>query len=231
MNSKIIRTVHGHHADPKSTRDLSQVTSEELDHIRMSCEAGRLEAETYLAMDNAELKATLERNIQIISEAGLGVPSAVPVVDKVVRQYLRTRYRAIGSLLCKIGKARDGSIKGITPLEYEHLVTSLQAGYREAEVCCAFSKERLFEAFGNVRQIRDRLGLGFENPYSEHFGDYFEFFQERAEVLWDLLWRVNLPQFRFWRLGGETHNKSPLSGLLKSCQFWNKIILHLKTGE
>ncbi len=191
MDSKIIRTVQGNPADPKSTRDLSQVSEEELDHIRMSCEAGRLEAETYLAMENAELKATLERNIQILSEAGLGVPSAVPVVDKAVRQYLRTRYRVSGSLLGRIGKARDGVILGIRPLEYEHLVTSLQASYREAEVCCAFTKERLFEAFGNVRQIRDRLGLGFENPYSEHCGDYFEFFQERAEVLWDLLGRVD----------------------------------------
>ncbi len=100
----------------------------------MSCEAGRLEAETYLVMDNSELKATLERNIKIISEAGLGVPSAVPVVDKAVRQYLRRRYRVSGSLLCKIAKARDGVILGITPMEYEHLVTSLQAGYREAEV-------------------------------------------------------------------------------------------------
>ncbi len=191
MDSKIIRTVHGHFADPKSTRDFSKVSPEELDHIRMSCEAGRLETETYLAMGDEELKATLERNIQIIGEAGFGVPSAVPKLDKAVRQYLQTRYRVSGSLLCKIAKARDGVILGITPLEYEHLVTSLQAGYRKAEVCYDFTKERLFEAFGNVRQIRDRLGLGFENPYSEHCGDYFEFFQERAEVLWDLLRCVN----------------------------------------
>ncbi len=68
MDSKIIRIVHGHHADPNSTRDLLQITDEELDHIRMSCEAERLEAATYLAMDNADLKATLERNIRVISE-------------------------------------------------------------------------------------------------------------------------------------------------------------------
>ncbi len=85
MDSKIIRVVHGHYADPNSTRDLVQVADEEFDHIRMSCEAGRLEAETYLAMDNAELKLTLERNIQILSEAGLGEPSAVSVVDRSVR--------------------------------------------------------------------------------------------------------------------------------------------------
>ncbi len=193
MDSKIIRIVRGHHADPNSTRDILKITDEELDHIRMSCEAGRLEAETYLAMDNVELKATLERNIEIISQAGLGVSSAAHAVDKAVQQYLRTRYRVSGSLLCKIGKAREGEIKGITPLEYENLVSSLQAGYREAEVCCAFTKEQLFEAFGNVRQIRDRLGLGLENPYSGRCGDYFEFFQERAEVLWDELGRVNQP--------------------------------------
>ncbi len=52
MHCKIIRTVNGHFADPKSTRDLSQISAEELEHLRMSCEAGMLEAETYLAMDD-----------------------------------------------------------------------------------------------------------------------------------------------------------------------------------
>ncbi len=81
MDSKIIRTVQGDPADPKSTRYLSDVTAEELDHIRMSCEAGRLEAETYLAMGNAELKATLERNIRVFCAARMSVSCPVPALD------------------------------------------------------------------------------------------------------------------------------------------------------
>ncbi len=193
MDSKIIRTVNGHFADPKSTRDLSQVSDEEIDHIRMTCEAGRLEAETYLAMGDDELKATLERNIRVISEAGLGELCAVPTVDKAVRQYLRTRYRVCCSFLRKLNKARDGAIRGITPLEYEHMVISLQAGYREAEVCCTFTNEGIVEALAKAKEITERLGIGFENPYDDHCGDYLEFFQERAEVLWNLLRNVNQP--------------------------------------
>jgi hypothetical protein len=191
MDSKIIRTVNGHYADPKSTRDLSQVSEEELDHIRMTCEAGRLEVETYLAMDDDELKATLERNIRVISEAGLCLPCDAPEIDKELRQFLRTRCRACGSFLRKVNKSRNGVISGITPLEYEHMVTSLQAGYREAEVCCTFTNEGIAEALGKAKEISERLGLGFENPYADHCGDYLEFFQERAEVLWDVLRSVN----------------------------------------
>lgn len=197
MDSKIIRIVNGHHADPKSTRDLIQVSEEEIDHIRMTCEAGRLEAETYLAMDDDQLRATLERNIRVISEAGLGLACAVPEIDKELREFLRTRHRASNSFLGKLNKAQNGSIRGITPSEYEHIVTSLQAGYREAEVCCTFTNEVIAEAFINANQTRERLGLGFENPYEGHGGDWLEFFQERAEVLWDVLRCVNQPYEEF----------------------------------
>ncbi len=198
MDSKIIRVVHGHHADPNSTRDLLQITDEEFDHIRMSCEAGRLEAEIYLAMGDEELKTTMERNIKVFCAAGMSVPCPVPESDHFrkdgpVREYLQTHYRAVGSYLCKLSKARSGVIRGITPLEYEHLVTSLQAAYREAEGCCTLRHERIVEAFAKVREITERLGVGFENPYSGRCGDYFEFFQERAEVLWDVLRCVNQP--------------------------------------
>jgi hypothetical protein len=198
MDSKIIRIVHGHYADPNSTRDLLHVTDEELDHIRMSCEAGRMEAEIYLAMGDDELKTTLERNIKVFCAAGMSVPCPVPEPDHFrkdgpVREYLQTRYRAVGSFLSKLSKARGGAIRGITPLEYEHLVTSLQAAYREAEVCCTLSHERIMEAFAKLKEITERLGVGFENPYSGRCGDYFEFFQERAEELWDVMGRVNQP--------------------------------------
>ncbi len=62
MDSKIIRIVHGDYADPNSTRDLVQVANEDLDHIRRSCEAGRLEVDIYLGMGDDELKATMERD-------------------------------------------------------------------------------------------------------------------------------------------------------------------------
>lgn len=191
MDSKIIRTVNGHFADPKSTRDLSNLNEEELDHIRMTCEAGRVEAEAYLAMGDEELKATLERNIRVISEAGLCLTCPAPGIDKELRQFLRTRCRVCSSFLRKLNNSRNGEIKGITPLEYEHLVTSLQAGYREAEVCCTFTNEGIADALGKAKEITERLGLGFENPYGEHCGDYLEFFQERAEILWDVLRCVN----------------------------------------
>ncbi len=72
------------------------------------------------------------------------------------------------------------------------MATSLQAAYREAEMCCTLRREMIVEAFAKVREITERLGVGFENPYSGRCGDYFEFFQERAEVLWDLLGRLNV---------------------------------------
>ena len=114
-------------------------------------------------------------------------------IDGPVREYLQTRHLAIGSFLGKQSKALGGEITGITSLEYEHLATSLQAAYREAEVCCTLRYEMIVEAFAKVREITERLGVGFENPYSGRCGDYSEFFQDRAEVLWDLLGRVNLP--------------------------------------
>ncbi len=185
MDSKIIRIVHGHYADPNSTRDLHHVADEELDHIRMSCEAGRLEAEIYLAMGEEELKTTMENNIRVFCAAGLSVPCPVPEVDHFrkngqVREYLQTRYRAVGSFLGRLYKARGGAIKRITPLEYEHLVTSLQAAYREAEVCCTLSHERIVEAFVGMNEITERLRLGIENPYSVRFGDDFEFFSGKG---------------------------------------------------
>ncbi len=193
MDSKIIRIVNGHHADPKSTRDLFQVSEEELEHIRMSCEAGMLEAETYLAMGDDELKATFEGNLMVFSKAGLCLPCPAPEIDAQMRQYLRTRYRVTGTLLRKIGKARGGAVRGITPSEYEHLVTTLQAGYREAEVCSTLTNELLALAYANASQTRELLGLGFENPYAAYCSDYLEFFQERAEILWDVLRCVNQP--------------------------------------
>jgi hypothetical protein len=58
-------------------------------------------------------------------------------------------------------------------------------------MCCSSS------AWSNSRSIckggedhRTECG-GFENPYSGRCGDYFEFFLERAEVLCDLVGRVN----------------------------------------
>jgi hypothetical protein len=193
MDSKITRTVNGHFADPNSTRDLANITAEELDHIRMSCEAGLLEAETYDAMGDDELRATLERNLRIITGAGLCVPDYVPEVNADVRQFMQVRIIACNTFLRKVARSRGGAIKGITPTEYEHLVVSLQAGYREAEVCCTFSNEQIAEAFANADRIRERLGLGLENPYAAFCGDYFEFFQERSELLWDVLRRVNQP--------------------------------------
>ncbi len=57
----------------------------------MTCEAGRLEAETYLAIGDEELKATLERNFRVISEAGLCLPCQALEIYKESRQFLRTR--------------------------------------------------------------------------------------------------------------------------------------------
>lgn len=185
--------MNGHYADPKSTRDLTNITAEELDHLRMSCEAGRLEAETYLAMEDDELKATFERNTRAISAVGLCEPLEVPEIDGELRDYLRTRLRACGAILHKVGKARNGAIKGITPLEYEHLVTSLQAGYREAEVLCMATNGGIAEAFGKVKEVTERLGIEFQNPYSDYCSDCLEFFLERAEILWDVIRCVNQP--------------------------------------
>ncbi|MEY3444725.1 MAG: hypothetical protein RLZZ519_3006 [Bacteroidota bacterium] len=193
MNSKIIRTVNGHYADPKSTRDLSNVTEDELDHIRMTCEAGRLEAETYLAMDDDELRATLERNIRVISEAGMCLPFEVPEINEELRQFLRVRCIACSTFRRKLNKSRNGAILGIAPLEYEHLVTSLQAGYREAEVFCTFTNEAIGDTITAIDKVCVRLGHRFENPYGGHCRDYVEFFQERAEILWDVLRCVNQP--------------------------------------
>lgn len=193
MDSKIIRTVNGHFADPRSTRDLSHISHEELEHIRMSCEAGMMEAETCMEMGDDELMATLERNIRTIREAGLPCPDEVPCEVVELREYFGIRRRAIGSFLQKLAQARKGAIRGITPVEYEHLVTSLQAGYREAEVCCLSSNGLIQEALERVGEARRRLGLDFQNPYATYCRDWLEFFLERAEVLWDVLRRVNQP--------------------------------------
>lgn len=92
-----------------------------------------------------------------------------------------------------MNKSKAGRIEGITPVEYEHLVTSIQAGYREAEVCCLAGEEAIRAAFLAMDAGRERLGLDKANPYAEHRADYHEFFQDRAEVLWDVLTCVNQP--------------------------------------
>ncbi len=166
----------------KNITETCQNTDEEFDHIHKSCEAGRPEAEIYLTMADEELKITLERNIRVFCVAGMSTPCPVRESDhfridgRPVREYLQTRYRAIGSFLGKLSKARGDAIKGITPLEYEHLVTSLQATSREYEVYCTLCHERIVGAFAKLKEITDRLGVGFENPYSGRSGDYFEFF-------------------------------------------------------
>lgn len=193
MQCNIIRTVDGDPADPKSTRNLSQIAPEELEHIRLCCEAGILETESYMAMTDDELGATLQGNIAAIANAGMAVPSELPMIDKELRRWLRIRLRACATMLRKVKKSKAGKIDGITPLEYEHLVTSLQAGYREAEVCCLTDNGAIGAAFIAMDAGRERLGLEKANPYAEHRADYHEFFQERAEVLWDVLRCVNEP--------------------------------------
>ncbi len=138
-----------------------------------------------------ELRATFERTLRTVTEAGLCEPTPVPEIDDELREFLRTRYEASRSLLGKLTKSRNGEVRGITPLEYEHMVTSLQAGYREAEVCCGLKHEVIAAAFRTAVAVRERLGLGFENPYPAGSGDWLEFFLGRSEVLWDVLRRVN----------------------------------------
>lgn len=196
QQSKIKRTVNGHPADPASTRDLSGIAAEEMEHIQLAIVAGIREAEGFLAMEDDPMIAVLE-NAQAVNEQH-GIPGFDPNAMQLddLRDYFREGLQALRSVQVKFRTATGfaaRSVKGITPKEYEHLVTSVQAGVREAVVYGSIDPAEIHAGIEHLKGLYQAWGLAPWNHYDQYADRFPAFFETRMETLTAVLQQINQP--------------------------------------
>jgi hypothetical protein len=191
--SKIIRTVTGDPADPSSTRSLTRITCEEFEHIRLAVLSGQLEAATFSAMDDGQLASALEHNRKACASIGCELPPLGNPDCNALREFFCERWESCAIFIANMDGRRGRKVKGISPTEFMHLVASIQAACREAQLCLGFTNDQVKHAFSLCSMVRVGLGQPIVHPYQAHEADYHAFFTRRLEVLLAILHRINQP--------------------------------------
>jgi hypothetical protein len=191
--SRIKRKVVGNVTDPNSTRTLHSMTHEEFNHLRLATLAAQVEAESYCRMTDEKIVETIEGNCRACEGAGIEIPPFELPIAADLREFFAQRAACCTGLLARMEEQVKTRVSGITPMEFMHLVTSVQAACREAVLALSVSEEMLALAFDQAGRIRAELGLPFVHPYERFGPGYHAFFGRRLKVLEAVLWRINQP--------------------------------------
>lgn len=192
--TNIQRIVHGDPRTPTSTRDLSGISPEEFRHLVLAIKAGIREAELLPLLDDQQLVSLLDRAETVNAQFGMPPLLDAPVDPPAMREYFAERPGHLRTLLVKFEAAGGDSVCGIVPKEFEHLITAIQAGCREAIVFSGFSDAPIGMGIGAVKAVYRKWELAEWDVYDGKPGDEGQgFFQRRYEVLEGVLGEVNLP--------------------------------------
>lgn len=194
--TNIKRIVNGDPADPESTRDLQGISPREMGHLKLCLLGAIKEARAFQQMDDEQMKLLIENANRV--NADHGFPTAEGTADDPgqLREYFKERDSNQAGLLEKLRAVEQDdqmSIQGITPLEFMHLVTSVQAGLREAVIYSTLSQEEIEHGIAIVNQMFQHWGIGAWDHYDKWNERWPEFFKGRAEILETILEVINQP--------------------------------------
>ena len=195
-NSKIQRTVHGEPADPKSTRDLAGFTSKEMSHLKLCLIGAVREAQAFQVMSHNEMRMLLGNSNQVSAKFDIATFDLENFEPDNLREFFAEREKNQAGLLAKLREVEGEeslTITGITPKEYEHLVTSLQASLREAMIYSTLEAEEIIQGIENVSAMFVVWGLDKWDHYDQWKDRWPEFFSGREEILTSILEAVNQP--------------------------------------
>jgi hypothetical protein len=196
IQTNIERIVCGDPRDPSSTRDLVGISTEEFKHLLLAIKGGIREAELLPLLDDGQLVSIVDRAEMVNAQFGMPPLLDAPVDPPGMRGYFVERIGYLRSLLVKFEAAGEDSVCGIVPKEFEHLITSIQAGCREAVVFSGFSNGAIGMGIAAVKVVYRQAGLAEWDVFDEFLGeDAKGFFEQRFFVLEAVLKVVNLPYF------------------------------------
>ena len=194
--SKIQRTVNGDFRDPDSTRDLSGIAPDELELMRTACTSGLKEAEGLALMSDAMFLLAVRNADSVSHRYGLPGMNLESASLEDLRGYFEVRWEHLVSLQGKLDDAVeiDGlfAVAELSPGEYEHLVSSLQAEYRTAVVYSQMSTAQAKKGCEFVDQVFVDLGLDAWGMYGEWREDLPGWMASRVPVIEGVLGAVNV---------------------------------------
>lgn len=194
--TNIKRIVNGDPADPDSTRDLQGISPREMGHLKLCLLGAVKEARAFQQMDDEQMKLLIDNANSV--NADHGFPTAEGAADDPgqLREYFRERDSNQAGLLEKLRAVEQGeemSVQAITPLEFMHLVTSVQAGLREAIIYATLSQEEIEHGIAIVNQMFQHWGIGAWDHYDKWSERWPEFFAGRVKILESILEAINQP--------------------------------------
>ena len=194
IHSKIERKVNGHFMAPDSTRDLSGISPDEFNHIRLAVIASIREAEAFMAMNDQEVELYLQNAAKVRKEYGLQEfdPSGVGLNE--ARADFVQRKAHLESLLARMEPHEgSGNIGAITPDEYRMLVEALQFSLNEAAIFQSLAPEDLQQGGERLRAMYQNWELAPWSHYDPWLDQGPAWFGERHWCLTNILFAVNQP--------------------------------------
>jgi hypothetical protein len=194
--TNIQRTVNGDPTDPSSTRDLTGIIPRELGHLKLCLISAIKEAQAFQRMDDDQLPLLIAQANTISEQYGLPTVDASTSSPDELREYFCDREVNQAGLLEKFRAVEDApemAVIGITPPEYMHLVTSVQAGLRESIIYATLSQEEIEEGIATINAILNGWGISPWDHYNQWKERWPDFFAGRIVLLSDIIEAINQP--------------------------------------
>ncbi|MEM0998436.1 MAG: hypothetical protein AAGN35_15355 [Bacteroidota bacterium] len=165
-------------------------------HIKLCLLGAIKEARAFQQMDDEQMRLLINNANSVSTDYGFPTAEGAADAPGKLREYFQERDSNQVGLLEKlrdVEQTKEMSIKGITPLEFMHLVTSVQAGLREAIIYSSLSQEEIEHGIAIVNQMFQHWGIGSWDHYDKWNERWPEFFTGRAEILETILEAINQP--------------------------------------
>lgn len=196
QQSKIKRSVNGNPTDPNSTRDLSNISPVEMQHMKLALRGSIREAEGFLKMNDQDMLAVVQNSQQVNTDLGLSFPDPGEINHQELRKYFREGLGTLASLLEKFDSAQGTffrMVKAITPGEYRRMITAFQASIREATIYAQVSIEDFHLGIAHLKEMYKDWGLDPWDHYDPYLREFPFFFEKRVQVLIAVLEKTNQP--------------------------------------
>lgn len=192
--TNINRSVNGDPADPTSTRDLTGISHEELTFLKLAILSAIAEARVFQVVDDDTMRLLLGNAATVSQQYDFPTPDPDELDLDETREYFQERIQHSEDLLAKLEalpQAETYEVTGITPKQFEHLVTSIQAAVREATVYADLTPDQAKLGQLQVKAMYQAWGLTAPEHYDDYRNDLPTYGQRRAEVLMEVLAVVN----------------------------------------
>lgn len=157
---------------------------------RLALESAIREAELFQRLPETVIPAILQNANKIGQRHSLPDLDIQGVSPKEIKEYFQNREKVLDALEEKL-KSYPPKICRFTPIQFEHLVTTVQAGYRNAVIFSEMENEEIKEGITGISGFFTSLGL---EPWThfEVFGpEYKQFFAREKELLYAILEAIN----------------------------------------